>query len=763
VTGNQSGRIKASQKNLLAGAGNGFKLDRMFSHFRISLVIPALSLAAGLSSPAEESPLRRVDPGTNETVATLEVFAGQPAANRIPRYLTGKFAEHLGQNIYNGMFAQILRNPTLAAFPFATDDMDPDGTALFQSDRDKIKESLQRFAARSGWPKDELPGLVAAYEDGLAAGWTRQGSREDVGVSPDTGEYGGRAQRVEVKSAGQGIAQWTYLPLHRTRKYVYEVMARSPNVTTLGISLAPGSNSPTALASISGLTAQWQKFTGTLEVSGEVSAGDALQFALTAQQAGQFVVQHIFLQPADNIQGADPDIIKFLRDAHLPLLRWPGGNFVSSYHWEDGVGPVEQRPTRPNYAWGAIEPNLFGTDEFIEFCRAVGCEPMICVNGGDGTPEEAAQWVEYCNSAADSPMGKRRAANGHPEPYGVKFWEVGNELWGRWQYHWTTPAGYLDRYQRFAPALLKADPGLKLLACGAPVFWSPEWNETLIDGVGAQLRCLTDHPLIGGSVPASTDPLDVYRDFMAVPEILEGKWAHTRDQMLKAGVREPHLAITELQLFANVDRGGAAGEAKLTPHNLPSQPTITEAVYDTLVYHAAVRLGSFVELITHSAVVNHGAGLRKEHERVYANPAYYAQAGFADFADARPVRVAIHCAVLQAPRVISDLSQHVPAAAYGAVDALAAIATNGDLLISLVNRQTQPVHLSTVLDDFQPAGPVEEWTLAADVPWAANTLSAPDAIKPVLSTLAIQNGRLEMDLNPYGIVRLRIPAQHRKA
>jgi alpha-N-arabinofuranosidase len=733
----------------------------MFSHRTILFAVLGLASVLAGRGTAAEMALRHLEPGTNEATASLRVLAGQRSDVRIPPYITGKFAEHLGQNIYNGMFAQILHNPTLAAYPFATGDMDPDGVAIFKSDRDGIKQSLQQFAARSGWPNEEVAGMVSAYEDGLAAFWTRAGSKDDVLVSPDTGEYGGRAQRVEVKSANEGIAQWTWLPLQRTRKYNYEIMARSPNVSGLTVSLATGPDQPAASTQLSGLTSAWQKFTGTLELAASVPADAVMRFALTARQPGQFVVQHIFLQPADNLHGADPDIIRYLQDAHLPLLRWPGGNFVSSYHWRDGIGPVERRPTKPNYAWGAIEPNLFGTDEFIQFCRDVGCDPMICINGGDGTPEEAAQWIEYCNGPATSPMGKLRAANGHREPYGVKIWEVGNELWGRWQYNWTTAAGYVDRYQRFAPAMLKADPGIKLLACGAPVLWGQDWNNTLIDGAAAQLHCITDHPLIGGAVAASTDPLDVYRDFMSVSEVLEGKWAANRDRMLQAGIKDPHLAVTELQLFAHVEGGdGTQGDARLYRRDLPSQATITEAVYDTLIYHAAIRLGSFVELITHSAIVNHGAGLRKEHERVYANPAYYAQAGFAAFANATPVAVDIRSAMLQAPRVLGDFKQHVPAAAYSAVDALAAIATNGDLLISIVNRDTQPVHLAAELDDFHPAAAAaEEWTLSANVPWAANTLDAPDAIRPVTSTVALAGGNLELDLKPYGIVRLRIPAQ----
>ena len=94
------------------------------------------------------------------------------------------------------------------------------------------------------------------------------------------------------------------------------------------------------------------------------------------------MVQRILLRPSDHLNGADPEIVQDLKESRLPILRWPGGNFVSAYHWRDGVGPLEARPTLPNFAWGRLEPNLFGTDEFMAFCKAVGCEPMICVNGG---------------------------------------------------------------------------------------------------------------------------------------------------------------------------------------------------------------------------------------------------------------------------------------------------------------------------------------------------------------------------------------------
>jgi alpha-N-arabinofuranosidase len=720
-------------------------------------------LFSAVFASAADTPLRTLQTSGDNSSAILRVHVDKPSPYRIPAFITGKFAEHLGQNIYNGMFAQILRNPTLADYPFATREMSADGVMEFYSRRDEIVRALRDNAVRWGWPQADLDGLASAYSDGMAAFWMRQGPKGDVKPSPDTGLYGGRAQRVEIKAAGEGIAQWTYLPLHRVKEYTFEIFARSPDLTDLSISLTPlGNDKPAATASVHGLSGQWQKFTGTLNVDAALPSDVVYKLAVTANGPGQFVVQHIFLQPADNIDGADPDIIRLLRRSHLPLLRWPGGNFVSSYHWQDGVGPVERRPTKPNYAWGAVEPNLFGTDEFIKFCRAVGCEPMICVNAGSGTPEEAADWAEYCNGPPTSPMGQLRAAGGHPEPYNVKYWEIGNELWGSWQYYWTTAPGYVDRYKQFAPALLKRDSSLKLFLCGAPVLWGKAWNDTVIAGTAPELRSITDHPLIGGTVSAQTDPLDIYRDFMGVPEILEGKWSALRDDMLAAGIKEPRLAITELQLFAHIGANPNPSQPpRLTEGNLPKQSTITEALYDILIYHATVRLSPFVELITHSAIVNHGGGLRKEKERVYANPCYYAQAEFSAFADATPVPLDIASSSLTFPGVLPDLQNVHPLPSYSAIDALAAIAGNGDVLLSIVNRDMKPISLTTELAGFNPGAIATMRTLAGKSPSDVNTLENPEAITPKTSTVNLHGAKFDCTFPPFSVVQVRIPSRGR--
>ena len=686
--------------------------------------------------------------------ASLTIYTAEKSEYPIPRNITGKFCEHLYFNITNGMDAQILRNPTFSDYPFRTGQESPDGVATFHYERQQIESNIRNSAGSWGWPASEIDALIKSRNEAMACFWTKLGPVE---ASPDTGPNGGRAQRVRTHAAGQGIAQWTWLPLHRTRRYEFEMWIRSPDLDTLkAVFYGPEGKEVCAETTISNITTNWQKLEGSLKIPESLPADKAYKFAVLANNAGQFVIERILLYPADHINRADPDVIRFLKESHLPILRWPGGNFVSSYHWRDGVGPIEKRPTLPNYAWGQQENNFFGTDEFIAFCRAVGCEPMICLNAGSGTVSEAAQWLEYCNGGVDTPMGRLRAENGHPEPYNVRHWEVGNELWGRWQYHWTTAEGYVDRYRRFVKALLEVDPGITIYTCGAPVMWGKNWNDTLIAGASDILRVTTDHPLVGGQVPADTDPLDVFRDFMAVPQVLEQKWAALENDMKNAGISNPRLAVTELQMFANIGQPSSAEAPRRLSHDrLVSPATHAEALYDVLIYHASVRLAPFVEMVTHSATVNHGGGLRKTRERVFANPCHYAQAMFAAFADSVPVKIELTCPAQAAPLVLPDLKNVTSACSYQAIDALAAQSQDGNLLISIVHRGTSgPVDLEIVIKDSALTADMEIQTLCADVPWATNTLERPEAIKPVITAGKIENGKMLIAVKPYTVLRI---------
>ncbi|MEM1990357.1 MAG: alpha-L-arabinofuranosidase C-terminal domain-containing protein [Candidatus Bathyarchaeia archaeon] len=179
-----------------------------------------------------------------------------------------------------------------------------------------------------------------------------------------------------------------------------------------------------------------------------------------------------------NCNGLRKNVVHAFKSIGAPIIRWPGGCFADAYHWEDGVGPREQRPRRLNIWWGGEEPNEFGTDEFMMLCRLTGAEPYICVNVGSGSPSEALAWLEYCNYAGNTKYANLRSKNGHPEPYGVKYWGIGNENWGCGGSF--DPVYYAWEYRRFATYLKQADRSIKLIACGHT---SRDWNYRFMEAL----------------------------------------------------------------------------------------------------------------------------------------------------------------------------------------------------------------------------------------------------------------------------------------
>ena len=180
-------------------------------------------------------------------------------------------------------------------------------------------------------------------------------------------------------------------------------------------------------------------------------------------------------------RGFRTDVLGLLRDLRLSVLRWPGGNFVSNYHWEDGVGPRGDRPVRSELAWSGTESNQFGTDEFMDYCAALGAEPYICFNMGTGDLREALAWVEYCNGQRATYWADRRRANGHEGAYGVRWWGLGNEVYGEWQIGAMSAEEYIAEATRWARAIKLVDPSARLVSCGE-VGWT-DWDRKVIDAL----------------------------------------------------------------------------------------------------------------------------------------------------------------------------------------------------------------------------------------------------------------------------------------
>lgn len=194
---------------------------------------------------------------------------------------------------------------------------------------------------------------------------------------------------------------------------------------------------------------------------------DNAELEIAGTGIGTFHVGTVSLMPADNISGFRAEVIFALKQLRFGVLRFPGGNFVSSYEWRYGVGDIDKRPPIFDPVWHAVQPNDEGTDEFLTLCRLLDVDPYITVNAGFGDAWSARELVEYANGAATTPMGKWRAENGHSAPYNVKLWGVGNEPWGDYQMGAMSLPQFEIKHNLFAKAMRQVDPSIKLIAGGA--------------------------------------------------------------------------------------------------------------------------------------------------------------------------------------------------------------------------------------------------------------------------------------------------------
>src|SRR6267142_638350 len=229
-----------------------------------------------------------------------------------------------------------------------------------------------------------------------------------------------------------------------------------------------------------------------------IGAVDRRIFGNFIEHLGRCIYGGIFDEgsPLSDARGFRRDVLEAARPLRVPILRWPGGNFVSGYHWLDGVGPVDDRPRRSELAWYAEESNHFGTNEFIEYCRRIGAAPYICVNMGTGTMDEAQAWVEYCNGTGNTSWAKLRQ-HGHPEPHRVRYWGLGNEMYGGWQIGSLGAEDYVKKARTFALVMKRTDPTIELIGCGHNG-WS-DWDAIVLEGLAPvvdyhSIHLYTGHP-----------------------------------------------------------------------------------------------------------------------------------------------------------------------------------------------------------------------------------------------------------------------------
>ena len=235
--------------------------------------------------------------------------------------------------------------------------------------------------------------------------------------------------------------------------------------------------------------------------------------------------------PLSDEDGLRTDVLEAMRKIKVPILRWPGGCFVSSYNWKKAVGP--QRTPVFDKAWRVEDPNTFGTDEYVAMCRKIGCEPYICTNAGTGTPEEMSDWVEYCNLDHEGEFARWRIANGHREPHKVKYWSIGNENYGAWELG-AKAVGEWGRLVLESAKLMKhVDPDAQL---SAAALTDIHWNVDLLSHCGQHLDWISIHKY--WNLMAENNDFADYEQTMAYTNDLENDINKVRGLLTAMGLEK---------------------------------------------------------------------------------------------------------------------------------------------------------------------------------------------------------------------------------
>ena len=273
-------------------------------------------------------------------------------------------------------------------------------------------------------------------------------------------------------------------------------------------------------------------------INGEI---DKRMFGGFAEHIGRVVYEGIF-EPASKLSDSDGfrcDVMDAVKKISPGTLRWPGGNFASAYDWRKAIGPVGERRPVIEPVWKSVESNLFGTDEFVKYCRKIGAEPYICVNLGDGTQREAMHWLEYCNAKTGTSMADLRAKNGSDEPFGVKYWGLGNEICGNWQIGHKDAKTYAADALEFAKVMRQIDPDIELIAAGGIHMRmgfdqiERNWDRVILEKLAGVIDHVGLH-FYARKLPVSPDEEVKFRDFMSEPEWFEDTVSILRGEIDKA-------------------------------------------------------------------------------------------------------------------------------------------------------------------------------------------------------------------------------------
>ncbi len=474
---------------------------------------------------------------------------------------------------------------------------------------------------------------------------------------------------------------------------------------------------------------------------------------------GQFV-EHLERCVYDGVWTHDgrtlrPDTLDLIKQLAPPLIRYPGGNFASGYHWEDGIGPREHRPPRHDAAWQSEESNQVGTDEFLVFCEENGIVPLLVVNDGSGTPEEAACWVAYCNSPVTTEQGSHRASNGHPEPYRVQYWGIGNEVWGPWQIGTTSAEEYCRRAERFIAAMKAVDPSIKIVAVGhSPLTDEPDdegflWNEPVLKNLGKQIDYLSWHiyqPDKSGWQEVY-DAEELYYAVCAAHLDIEKIIQRVKDQIIKAGANEVLQAIDEWNLWL------PPREKNVSMHHVTY--TMRDALYAAAVLMTFYKHGDTVGMANLAQLVNVLPLIETNAESAIATSLFYPFVLFRQMQpDVLPVEISAETFNSREHAINLKAHESVPF-----IDVLATINADKSILTLLViNRYPfSRVDTEIFLAGATALSPAHALQITAPSPDSYNNFEKPNRVRITDAPLPeIKDGKLRAQLKPCSIYHIEL-------
>jgi alpha-N-arabinofuranosidase len=458
------------------------------------------------------------------------------------------------------------------------------------------------------------------------------------------------------------------------------------------------------------------------------------------EHMGRAVYEGVY-QPDSRHADADgcrKDVLTALKRLDMTAMRYPGGNFASGYHWMDGIGPVAKRPTVRELAWQSVEPNRFGTDEYVGLCRRMGWTPMLTVNLGTGTPEEARNWVEYCNCPPGTRYADLRAANGWVQPHAVKLWCLGNEMDGPWQLGHVPAEQYAIRAQQAAKMMRDTDKTIELVACGScgtGMATYMEWDRQVLDYMGDAADYVSLHRYVGNHAGDTPDYLAIGNSIDRQIEEMDAVCRFV--QARRRSRKRAYLCFDEWNVwYKNMQMDGAG---KTAPHLIEEVYNLEDALVVAAFLHSFIRHADGVKIANIAQIVNVIAPILTRGDEMLVQSIFYPFEMFSKRRGGIALKVAV-----EGPGYEGKTNGHATFADASAI-------LDGQRLQVFVTNRSPDQSLDLVVNpaDLQLTGLESAEILAGSDPKAVNSYEEPQTVSSrACDEFTFKNGRALCRLPP---------------